>query len=364
MKRIAIIADIHIGSRPDIKSYYENELVEFIKFVTDNKVDIIIIAGDLFDKRIIKDSDFDTYSNLFINELSRLNKELILLKGTNAHDYNQLNSYLYLQKQNLIKIINTVQELNILGLDFLFIPEEYENNKYEYYKDTVFSDKKYDFVIGHGMFTFAGGYATETGKNNHIVFETKDFVNKVFGKVVFGHVHIHMTKDNCLYVSSYSRDSFGEEKNKGFMYYEYDENKRKIIKEEFVVNSRAPIYKTINSEELSENIEKMTNELLKIKENVFRLRIIINTDISEEKYNNLVSLSYKWNDIVIKKEMKGLKKKEEQDAEESLKKRREERQSKLAKYDKMDFFEVTKSIANDLYKEEYTNNEISEAISN
>ena len=168
MKKITIIADIHIGSRPNIKDYYEKELVKFIDFIIEKNVDIVIVAGDLFDKRIIKDSIFDVYANLFVNKLTNLKKEVIFLKGTLSHDYNQLDSYLYLQNENRLKIINTVQELFVSGIDFLFIPEEYESNKYEYYKDTIYSNKKYDFAVGHGMFTFAGGYATETGKNNHI----------------------------------------------------------------------------------------------------------------------------------------------------------------------------------------------------
>ena len=35
--KIAVIADIHIGARSDIKNYYDNELVFFIEKI--NKID-------------------------------------------------------------------------------------------------------------------------------------------------------------------------------------------------------------------------------------------------------------------------------------------------------------------------------------
>ncbi len=365
--KIAIGADFHIGSRSDIKKYYEEELVNFVKEVKERKVDLIVIDGDLYDKRISTNSDFNTYANLFINELADYcmysGARLFILKGTMSHDLYQLDSFIYLTKdpKKNTFIFNTCQEVFYNNCNFLIIPEEYESSKEEYYKDTIYNpDKKYDFVFGHGMFTFAGGYATESGKNNHIVFTTDDFKDNVYGLVVFGHIHIRMRKNNCLYPGSYSRDSFGEEEPKGFIYIEYDEKNHKVKKEEFVENKNAPIYKTINAVDVPE--EDIGVFIKKELETCERLRIIIDSDITEEKYNNLKACSYDNNNLFLYKRMRGLSKKAEEEKDKEIEQHRKERRELIEKYSKMDFYEITTNFIKDKYGVEISRDEIKESI--
>lgn len=365
--KIAVIADIHIGARSDIKNYYDNELVFFIEKINKEKPDLIIIDGDLFDKRISTNSDFNTYANLFVNGIVKYCREsgsrLYIVKGTMSHDLYQLDSFIYLTKDPSANtfIINTCQEVIYKNMNILFIPEEYESSKEEYYKDTVFNpNKKYDFVFGHGMFTFAGGYATESGKNNHIVFDPKDFENNVYGLVIFGHIHIKMRKNNCLYPGSFSRDSFGEEEPKGFIIVEYDENKKKIIKEEFIENKNAPIYKTINARDVpDENIGVFILNGLKT---CSRLRIVIDSDITEKKFNDLKACSYDNKDLFLYKRMRGLSKKDEEEKDKALEAHRKERRELINKYAKMDFYEITKTYAKDKFGAEISIDEIKESI--
>lgn len=365
--KIVVITDIHIGSRSDIKNYYDNELAFFIETLYIKKPDIIVIGGDLFDKRISTNSDFNTYANLFVNGIVKYCREnnayLYILKGTLSHDLYQLDSFTYLTKDPSANtfIINTCQEIIFKNMNLLFIPEEYESSKYEYYKDTIFNnEKKYDFVFGHGMFTFAGGYATESGKNNHIVFDPKDFKDNVYGLVIFGHIHIKMRKDNCIYPGSFSRDSFGEEDPKGFIFVEYDEKKKKIIKEEFIENKKAPIYKSINARDIpDENIGIYVAEELK---SCSRLRIIIDSDITEKKFNDLKACSYDNKDLFLYKRMRGLSKKDEDEKEKALEEHRKERRDLIDKYSKMDFYEITKTYAKDKFGAELSLDEIKEAI--
>lgn len=367
--KIVSVADLHIGSRADIKRYFEVELMQIVNFVKEKKPDILAFCGDLYDKRISKDSEFDHYGNLFVNTIAILCQEIgclfILIKGTISHDYNQLNSYLHLAKLNkFVRICNTCQEIEWKGCKFLIIPEEYEYDKYKFYKDTVYNpEKKYDFVFGHGSFDFACPYATESGRNSHILFTTKDFKDNVYGKVVFGHVHIRIAKDNVIYVSSFSRDSFGEEKSKGFLYHEYDEKNKKILKEEFIENKEAPIYKTILASNLEDDEKKMFDQLNSIFKDCYKLRVIVTNECTTSKYNNLVAYSYKNNDFVIKKINKGFSKEEEEKNKENDKKR-EARKTKLSKYEGMNFYDITKTIAKEDYHLEYTSEEITEAIKN
>lgn len=365
--KILTIADIHIGSRPDIKNYFENELTDFVTDFKEKKPDVLVICGDLLDKKLSKDSEFDHYANLFINICAQYCEEIgclfIILKGTISHDYNQLNSYLHLAKLNkFVKICNTCQEIEWKGCKFLIIPEEYENDKYTFYKDTIYNpEKKYDFVFGHGSFDFACPYSTESGRNSHILFTVKDFENNVYGKVVFGHVHIRVSKANVTYNGSYSRDSFGEEAAKGYLYYEYDIENKKITKEEFIENKKAPIYKTIKEEDIPDNEKEMFDYLNNTISKCFKLRVIVTNECTQSKYNNLVAYSYKNLDFIIKKVNKGFSK-EEKEKNEEVEKRREERKTKLEKYKDMNFFDITKSIAKDNYHLEFSTEEISEAI--
>lgn len=364
--KIFAISDLHIGKLNNIEYYYEKELLFFISQIYEKKPDIIVICGDLFDKRILMNSTFALYCNLFINKIAEYvnekeNRRLYLIRGTLAHDYNQLNSYKYLTN-NKIKIFNTSIEEIYNESRFLILPEEYESNKYEYYKDSIFNkNKKYDFVFGHGMFNFAGGYVTESGKNNHIVFDVNDFKNKVYGLVMFGHIHIRMIKDNCEYIGSFSRYNFGEEEPKGFLYINYDNINKNILEKEFIINKNAPIYKTINVLELSE--ENIFNEINNIFKTCDKLRVIINSDISEKKFNDLKSMTYENKNLFILKKMKGLSKSEEDKKNKELEQRRNERKELLNKYNNKNFFEITKMIAKDKYNTEISIDEINESLS-
>lgn len=364
--KILVLADVHIGSRPDIADYYEKELSTIPDILIKNKVKIIVIAGDLFDRRISTNSEFNTYANLFINSIAKYCREnnayLYIVKGTMSHDLYQLDSFLYLTKDpsNNTFIIKTCQEVFVENCKFLFIPEEYEANKEEYYKDTIFNkEKKYDMVFGHGMFTFAGGYAVESCKNNHIVFRPEDFKDNVYGYVVFGHIHISMGRDNCIYTGSFSRDSFGEEPNKGCLLFDYNPETKKCTKE-FIINKNAPIFKTINARNIPDNAVGVTiaNELKKC----YRLRVIIDSDITEEKYNNLKAITYENDKLYLYKRMRGLSKQEEDKKDEEIQKHREKRRAIIERYSKMDFIEVTKNYAKDKYGIELTSDDIKESI--
>lgn len=367
MINIMCIADIHIGSRADIKNLYNNELVNFVNLLPEYKTDMIVICGDLFDKRISTNSDFNTIANLFVNDIVKYCREndaiLCIVKGTMAHDLNQLESFTYLTKdpKNKTYIFNTCQEFYYKNAKFLFIPEEYESSKEEYYKDTIFNaEKYYDMVFGHGMMTFAGGYVTESGKNNHIVFDPKDFA-RVHGLVVFGHIHIGMQKGNCIYPGSYSRDSFGEDEPKGCLFIKYDETLHCINEKKFIENKNAPIYKTINAKDIpDENIGIFINEELKT---CYKLRIVIDSDINEKKYNDLKACSYDNNNLVIYKKIRGLSKKEDEEKNEELEKHRKERRELIDKYSKLDFYEITKTYAKEKMNIDFTTDEIRESLS-
>ena len=93
-----------------------------------------------------------------------------------------------------------------------------------------------------------------------------------------------------------------------------------------------------------------------------KLRIIIDSDITEEKYNNLKACSYDNNNLFLYKRMRGLSKKEDDEKNKVLEEHRKERRALIEKYSKMDFYEITKSFIKDKYSIEVSTDEIKEAI--
>jgi DNA repair exonuclease SbcCD nuclease subunit len=339
--KYVVIADIHIGKREDVFGLYK-ELQFFIDFVKKKDINFIVIAGDLWDRKVSINSPFATYANLFIRNLIDLKKPIIIVKGTFSHDLYQYDIFKDLIDKKLIYYYDIVNEIEICNMKCLIIPEEYIDNKEEYYNKYFI--KKYDACFGHGMFTFAGAYTEFANfKKNKIMFTVKDF-NNVSGMVDFGHIHNHIKKGNVEYTGSFSRDDFSDENPKGFLYREYDTSKHKLIKGEFIENKNAPIYKTIYAKDIPDN--DVFNYCKNIRKKVNSLRIIIDSIISEEKYNNLKIFTN--NETYVKLEKK-ITSNNINIINKDIDEKRKERDEVLNKYKNKNIIDVTKEFAKEKY---------------
>lgn len=262
MIKILCVADIHIEQLEYEKA--EKQIFDFfIKEVKKHKPDLIAICGDLFDNKLQLNSKYTRLMNKMIFELTKTNSTIWIIHGTLYHDNYQIFSFSHYVSEKFL-IFSEVKIQKYKNLNILILPEEYTNDKYKYYDGFVFNNKlKYDFVFGHGMFSHVG-YSNKVSKiKKHAIFSWKDFENKVYGRVVFGHDHKRSNYKNIHYVGSLSRFTFGYENPKGFTIYEYDEIKREITKESFIENPFADQYKTINYKQLKkDNIEKQIKEIL------------------------------------------------------------------------------------------------------
>lgn len=266
------IADIHFGKKDDLKLY--DELKLFIsslnEYIETEKVHLLCIEGDLYD-RVIKMNELTSKLVIdFINELCELtDKHQIyfrILKGTKGHDFNQLSVFKGLEsKYPYFKIISNVEKelLDVkyddgseIEYNVLYLPEEYPSNVYSYYSD-YFNDE-YDQIMGHGMIDFVAftGNDDENSERfvrNAPVFKSKDLINICNGPIVFGHIHdFHEYKEKIYYCGSYSRYSFADQEDKGFLFTKfYPENNTFDI--EFIENPEAPTYYVVNLDEISES---------------------------------------------------------------------------------------------------------------
>jgi DNA repair exonuclease SbcCD nuclease subunit len=272
--RLLILADLHIGAIKEV-NYIHNILTDiFDKEIKFNKTDAVIICGDIFHKSLKVNED---YTALTINIMSYLvdlckdnNTKIRIIYGTESHEANQMHLFNYHSHGSHVdfRIIDRVCTEELFpNVNVLYVPEEYVESKEEYYKDFLYSGNKYDYIFGHGviiegmpMSQFDISAKSNEKKVPH--FKSKE-LSDIAKIVVYGHWHSHCNMgNNCYYLGSLFRDSFGEETPKGYGIIEDDKFK-------FIENKEAYIYKTYTYEENSDiykDTNNLINEIKKIKE--------------------------------------------------------------------------------------------------
>ena len=298
MNRIgAIIADIHIGVIDDDIMIRELDEIFFNK-INEYKLDFVIMAGDLFDKQIkVNGKGFKSLS-VFIVKLVEYccnnNTKLRIIQGTYSHDLDQLKYVdallsVYFNNHNLdYKLIYSVTSEELFdNLKILYIPEEYIEDKKEYYKDYLYNDNKYDIVVGHGVIEESMSVAVRNMNkdvNKRLkapIFKSKELDN-VCSCVFFGHYHVH----DEYYIGSFTRWVHNEEEEKGFILLSVDEN----ISDIFITNHLAKTFKTINidfDENVYVNIKDTINE---DKYDNLRINIVSNNIIDSDNRKQLESI--------------------------------------------------------------------------
>lgn len=213
------IADIHFGAF-DPATQYKILQEQFLnRIVQLSKIDAIVIDGDLFDHKVMSNSDTTMYASLFVNDLVNITRmksaTLVILHGTYSHDYDQLKIfYHYLEDTFVdIRIITSIQFITIKNARILCIPELYGIDENIY--DKVFNHSGwYDEAFVHG--TFKGSvYGDNVGRGRLLTPEDFKYCT---GVAVAGHVH----KGGCFngffyYCGCPYRWKFGEEEDKGYI---------------------------------------------------------------------------------------------------------------------------------------------------
>lgn len=292
--RILLMADIHIGSIKDINYAYDTLTDIIDEEINFKKTDLVVILGDYFD-RLFKVNE--EYVSLAINVMSYLIRscsktktKIRVIYGTESHEMNQYKLFNYHITSSSVdlKIFDTVtEEETIPGTNILYIPEEYMYDKKKHYKKYLYSDKKYDYIFGHGVIVdgmpknISFDTASKSDEKQVPRFKSGEFsdISKV---TVFGHYHCYTNMGNDVYyLGSLFRNAFGEEIDKGYGVIEDD-------KFSFIKNEKAYIYKTYKFDSSSDiynsadNILREIDIIKKENENLFngekegKIRIVFN----------------------------------------------------------------------------------------
>lgn len=361
--KIACIADIHFGAQTSMTDLlYKNLHKYFIDILKTKKPDIIVIAGDYFHTKLSVTSVEAQLAINFIRELkdSFPMSTILILRGTESHDMNQLNVFSSLIDDKF-KVYDKFTVDIVNGMKLLLIPEEYYPSK-DVYSEVLNPVEKYDWVFFHGLFSHAGSYATKVGnKFNKICFSTTDFANNVYGRVTGGHIHDPIVKDNVDYCGSFDTWIFGEKPEKGFRYYEYDTSTKQVLKNEFVKNEGNHSYVTINFKDIDcTNVDSLVKRISEesVKVDWLRIKVSRNDVISDTEIQNLVSVSMKFQNVVLLKESIGVnREKSEEEKRADI-----DRKNRISEYENLSFNQITKKFAKDKFDVSITDDQIAEVL--
>ena len=234
------IADLHFSAF-NPKSQYEILVDQFLKKIdTYPRIDVIAIDGDIFDHKLMGNSDGIYYASLFVDAIVSVakakNATVIIIHGTFSHDSDQLKIfYHYMDDPTAdIRIVTSIQYEVVKNATILCIPELYgvEENIYQKFLHGQYYDEAYM----HG--TFKGAvYGDNVG--NGRLFTPQDFSNCT-GFMIGGHVHTPGCFSGYFYYTGCPyRWKFGEEEDKGFIVaaHDLDTNRHYVHFEKIISDS-------------------------------------------------------------------------------------------------------------------------------
>ena len=282
--RYLVLSDVHLGSKNNPTEGIITNLDTFFEDYSPKsdhcKLDIIFIAGDLFDRLLDMDDENTHLIKLWLDRLSRFcsreNISLRILKGTPSHDWNQSS-----QAETVWKISQTPGDfkyIDTLSIEYmekhdihvLYVPDEWAGTTQETLDQvkTLMAEmqlKTVDIAIMHGLFNYQlPGVGKTTSKHDELSYLelVKYFIN-------IGHIHTHSTYERILAQGSFDRLTHGEEEPKGAMLMILDpDDGNKFF---FLENKKAKIFKTITLKlaDVDRCLEFIDKQLLKIPINSY-----------------------------------------------------------------------------------------------
>lgn len=280
-----VISDIHFGAL-DSKQLMLELGSEFIDKIEEMPIiDMIVIDGDLFDKKLSLNSSHSKAAFIFLTKLCEVaknknNAAIRIIKGTASHDNDQLDNLEVFRDVCDFKVVNTFSNESFKGVDIVYIPEEYIDDS-NYY-DSLY-ENRYDLGFGHGMVKEASFVAHKQESaitmKKAPIFDTAKLLESIKGICMFGHIHTPMKiKKRFYYCGSFTRWCFGEEDDKGFNVIYYAPDCPDRTKVEFIKNDLARIYDTVNIDIIDSSVENTLNTIRNAIDmtTFYKKRIIVN----------------------------------------------------------------------------------------
>lgn len=287
-----VISDIHLGHRKvktveickNLDSYFENFKLDTVF----SKLDVIFIAGDLFDGLLDFASEDIHVATIFLSRLIKFcsynNIKLRVLEGTPSHDWRQskiVQTLVELLKKPIdFKYVDTlhIELMDDLGISILYVPDEWTPNAnltFTQVQDLLKLHRlsEVDVAIMHGMFQ----HQMRNVHNHPQTHDASKYLNIVKYFIHVGHVHSFSFEDRIIAEGSFDRLAHGEEEAKGGVLAQI--SKEGDTRFDFIENKLAKTFKTIvfRDKDLEKSQDKLLKELRKLKPDSY-VRIKASTD--------------------------------------------------------------------------------------
>ncbi len=227
---ILVLADFHWDALDAVKQYDETAWVlSFIEKVPH--LDLVVIAGDYFDAKMLLNSKASIYSIKWMCQLIQIcnkrNIKIRIVRGTISHDNNQLNAFdSYDDGDNFRIIRECTAEETLPGFNCLYCPDEtIPTNDYMDKYAGILYGHQYDAMFFHGSFDVVvpniAIQESESSGFNNVIFKYNFFKN-ICRVMIGGHWHDGDQNEHMYYTRSLNRWRFNEDNPKGFIYVTYD----------------------------------------------------------------------------------------------------------------------------------------------
>lgn len=252
--KIAVLSDLHLGHR---RVDTEHILDNLRKALPDNaetaELDIVFLAGDVFDSLLNLSDECVFLIELWIIEVLRLCKKydimLRVLEGTHSHDWKQSEHFDVLNRGTKINAdLAYVQELFIEyiprhDITVLYVPDDLNTDTNVTLSQvrelmTIKGLTKVDYAIMHGQFEYQLPEIVKAPKH-----PSKEYLEIVDKLIFIGHIHVFSTFERIVAQGSFDRLSHGEEEPKGHVRADIEEDG--TYKVRFVENEGAKKFITL-----------------------------------------------------------------------------------------------------------------------
>lgn len=302
--KYANTSDNHLGHLKTPTAHIINSFKTTILTEGNKDLDILFIAGDLFDRLLDLNSKEVQLIIEFFNYLLTYcyvnNILLRILEGTPGHDWQQSTILVKLNEIRTNKCdlkyhkFLDIEYIERVDKYVLYIPDEWTSSHDELElqiqeKLNQYSITQVDIAIMHGQFKYQ-----LAGKKYHgFYFKEEYFLNLVRGYIHVGHYHMFSKFDRIIANGSLERLAHGEEAPKGYVIVE-DNNYT------FIENKNAYTYATLNITNAT-TLDRLDKLISKFPINSY-IRLLVS---KEHEFNiNFNELKLRYLDYHMKKIIK------------------------------------------------------------
>ena len=285
------MSDIHLGHSTTPTLYITKNMEKVFKdnYTKFKNLDILILAGDIFDKLLSPASEDYLLAMDWLCVVAVFCSDhkikLRILEGTPSHDWKQGQVFANMLSNLKIDVdfryvtVIEVEHIQDLGIDILYVPDEANDTAEETLEEvrTVMSAAgltKVDIAVMHGEFEYQLPMISSKVAHNEVEY------HKLVRYYIFiGHIHTFSVNGKIVAQGSFDRTAHNEEKPKGCVYAKIYSTGDKELK--FIRNKGAMVYKTYRYPGVSiDDVFSTISKDIKKHKHSDKLRFIVDDDIS------------------------------------------------------------------------------------